>query len=91
MEESKDLLNGKKVKLTLFGLFDNVLTLVLSFKLNARRQGFSEKEIQTVLDECNKRDDEFIIETLLHYCEDEDEYDEEICDDGVKMNQRFVW
>ncbi len=69
----ENLLNGKKVKLTLVGLDGNAFMLMGKFSNTARRQGWSKEEIDKVMTECQSSDYDHLLATLMEHCEDEPE------------------
>jgi hypothetical protein len=64
---------NKKVKLTLVGLDGNAFILLGRFERVARRQGWSDAEIKTVIAECQSSDYNHLLCTLMDHCEDEEE------------------
>lgn len=63
---------NKKVKMHLVGLDDNAFFLMGAFKRKAERQGWSKKEIDSVLDECMKGDYNHLLVTLMEHTDDPD-------------------
>lgn len=70
----------KKVKLKLVGLDGNAFNLMGHFQFAARKQGWTQEEIEAVLEECTKSDYNHLVATLANNCvepkEDEEDYDE---------------
>ena len=58
---------NKKVKLKLVGLDGNAFFLMGTFRKQAKKEGWSEKEIEQVLTECKSGDYNHLIVTLLNY------------------------
>tara|TARA_B110000503_G_C7165715_1_gene421829 strand:- start:4247 stop:4498 length:252 start_codon:yes stop_codon:yes gene_type:complete len=79
----------KKIKLDLVGLNGNAFALMGAFQKQARREGWTQDEIKTVLDKCTSGDYNNLIVTLWDHCEsdekeyDFEDYDNEVYDDGV--------
>lgn len=67
----------KKVKLTLVGLDGNAFALMGAFQRQARREKWTSKEINEVLDECMSGDYNHLLRTLAEHCEDENCEDED--------------
>ena len=55
----------KKVKLDLEGLDGNAFSLMGAFRKAARKQGFKQEEIDTVLTTCQERDYNHLLQTLI--------------------------
>lgn len=68
---------NKTVKLTLVGLNGNTFNLMGAFRKAARRQGWTENEINKVLDECKSGDYDHLLVTLMNHCEDGDGNEED--------------
>jgi len=65
---------NKKVSMTLVGLDGNAFSLMATFRKNALKQGWSEEEVNTVLNECMSGDYDHLLQTLIAYTtEDENE------------------
>ena len=71
----------KKVNLELVGLDGNAFSLMGAFQKQARREGWTKEEIESVLDDARSSDYNHLLQVLVSYCEtpeDEDSYwDEE--------------
>jgi hypothetical protein len=70
----------KKVTLTLVGLNGNAFALMGAFSNQAKREGWTKEEIDSVLNEATSGDYNHLLATLMAHCEDasEDEnYDED--------------
>ena len=63
----------KKVNLTLVGQDGNAFNLMGLFQRQARREGWTKEEIDCVLDECRTGDYDHLLQTLIGYCEEQDE------------------
>lgn len=59
----------KKIKLELVGLDGNAFSLMGAFSREARRQGWTKEEIDTVLTECTAGDYDHLLQTLISYTE----------------------
>jgi hypothetical protein len=62
----------KKIKLTLVGLDGNAFFLMGAFQKQARKEGWSQEEINAVFDECKKGDYDHLLQTLIEHCEDDE-------------------
>lgn len=69
----ENLVNGKTVQMNLVGLDGNAFFLMGAFSRNARRQGWTKEEIDTVLDECKSSSYDNLICTLVAHTEEVDE------------------
>ena len=76
-----NLLDGKKVKLTLVGLDGNAFSLMGAFSKAARREGWSKEEIKTVMNACQSGDYDNLISVLMDHCDEDDEEEEGEYDD----------
>jgi len=79
----------KKVNLELVGLDGNAFSLMGAFQKQARREGWTKEEIQSVLDECKSSDYNHLLCVLMDHCETpEDENDgEDYVDRFPKRNR----
>ena len=69
-----NLLDGKTVQMNLVGLDGNAFSLMGAFSSNARRQGWTKQEIDTVINECMLGDYNNLISVLVAHTEEvEDE------------------
>lgn len=59
----------KKVKLELVGLDGNAFSLMGAFQRAARKQGWNQEEIKTVLDDCQSGDYNHLVAVLASNCE----------------------
>ena len=76
------VLPDKKVKLHLVGLDGNAFALMAAFAGQARREGWSKEEVDSVLELCQQGDYNQLLCTLMEVCEDPDvEEDTEDDDD----------
>ncbi len=55
----------KKIKLKLVGLDGNAFALMGAFKNRARREKWTDEEIDKVLDECQSGDYDHLLQTLM--------------------------
>lgn len=67
---------NKTINLSLVGLDGNAFSLMGAFQRQARREGWTQEEIKTVLDECMSGDYDHLLVTLMQHCEAND--DEEL-------------
>ena len=58
---------NKTVELDLVGLDGNAFALMGAFQHAARQQGWTHKEIYTVLAECQRGDYDHMLQTLMKY------------------------
>jgi len=63
----------KKIKLELVGLDGNAFSLMGAFRKQARREGWTQPEIDGVLNECMSGDYNHLLCTLMGVCESPDE------------------
>jgi sugar diacid utilization regulator len=68
---------NKKVQLTLVGLDGNAFSLMGAFRNQARKEGWTKEEIDEVLKECTSSDYDHLLQTLIKYCDDDGDYEEE--------------
>lgn len=61
-----------KVKMQLDGLDGNAFALMGAFSRNARRQGWTRDEIDTVLTECRSGDYDHLLCTLMDNIDDDE-------------------
>ena len=59
----------KKVNLDLVGVDGNAYVIMASFKRQATKEGWSTKEIELVLEEAQSKDYNYLLSTILDYCE----------------------
>ena len=59
----------KKVKLKLIGCDSNAFALMGAFQKQARKENWTQIEINEVLDECKQGDYNHLLQTLMKYCE----------------------
>jgi len=62
-----NLVGGKKVELDLTGLDGNAFSLMGHFRRQAKREGWTDKEIHTVLQEAQTGDYNHLIVVLLDH------------------------
>ncbi len=67
---------NKTVNLELVGKNGNAFFLMAVFQKQARREGWSEEEIQTVLTEAKSDDYNHLLNTLADYCQPKHPEDE---------------
>ena len=68
-----NLLDGKTVQMNLVGLDGNAFSLIGAFSSNARRQGWTKQEIDTVINECMLGDYDNLISVLVAHTEEVDD------------------
>jgi hypothetical protein len=61
---------NKKISLNLIGLDGNAFALMGAFQRQARKEGWTKEEINTVLEECQHGDYNHLLVTLIEHCED---------------------
>lgn len=66
---------GKTVNLELVGVDGNAFALMGLFRKQARREGWSSEEIDSVLNEAMDGDYDHLLATIMTYCEPTDEED----------------
>ena len=67
----------KKVKLELIGLNGNAYSLVGAFQRAARRQGWEQEQIKSVLDDCMSGDYDHLLQVLMKNTEPPQSEDDE--------------
>lgn len=65
----ENLVGGKTVKMQLVGLDGNAFSLMGNFSREARRQGWTKEEIDTVIKECTSGDYDHLLCTLINHTE----------------------
>lgn len=60
----------KKIKLCLVGLDGNAFALLNAFRRQAEREGWTQQEIDAVLDRATEGDYGHLLRTLIAHCED---------------------
>ena len=58
---------NKQIDLELVGLDGNAFALMGAFSKQAKREGWTEEEIKSVLDECKKGDYNHLLQTLIKH------------------------
>lgn len=66
---------NKKVTLNLVGQDGNAFSLMGVFSRQARREGWTKEEIDSVIKECTSGDYDHLLATLIDHCESTDEED----------------
>lgn len=61
----------KKVTLSLLGLDGNAFSLMGAFSKQAKRENWTQEEIDKVLDEAKSSDYDHLVGTLLNHCKSE--------------------
>lgn len=59
----------KKIKLDLVGLDSNAFSLMGAFSRQARKEGWTKEEIETVITKCQSGDYDTLLCTLMDYCD----------------------
>ena len=57
----------KKINLDLSNIDGNAFSIMGTFSKQAKRENWSEKEIQFVLDEAKKNDYDHLLQTIMNY------------------------
>lgn len=65
--------SNKKVNLCLDGLDGNAFSIMGAFSRQARREGWTTEEVDTVLEEAQKSDYNHLLATILDHCKDEED------------------
>jgi len=60
---------NKKVKLCLVGLDGNAHSILGAFRRQAKREGWTDDEIATILEEAKIKDYNHLISVILDHCE----------------------
>lgn len=68
---------GKTLNLELVGVDGNAYAIMGVFRRQARREGWSEQEIETVIEEAMSGDYNHLLSTIMTYCEPKDEEEQE--------------
>lgn len=68
---------GKTLNLELVGVDGNAYAIMGLFRRQARREGWSEQEIETVIEEAMSGDYNHLLSTIMTYCEPKDEEEQE--------------
>jgi hypothetical protein len=68
---------GKTVNLELIGVDGNAYAIMGVFSRQARREGWSQDEIDQVLEEAQSGDYDQLLSTIMTYCEPQDEEEQE--------------
>lgn len=69
---------NKTINLDLVGINGNAYAIMGAFQRQARREGWTQEEINTVLDEAKSSDYNHLLATISNHCEplNEDDYDD---------------
>lgn len=68
---------GKTVNLELVGVDGNAFAILGVFRRQARKEGWSGQEIETVIEEAMDGDYDHLLATIMTYCEPKDEQEQE--------------
>lgn len=68
---------GKTLNLELVDVDGNAYAIMGVFRHQARREGWSEQEIETVIEEAMSGDYNHLLSTIMTYCEPKDEEEQE--------------
>lgn len=68
---------GKTVNLELVGVDGNAYAVMGVFSRQARREGWTQEEIDSVLEEAQSGDYDHLLSTIMTYCEPQDEDEQE--------------
>ena len=64
---------GKTLNLELVGVDGNAYAVMGVFSRQARREGWTQEEIDSVLEEAQSGDYDHLLSTIMTYCEPQDE------------------
>ncbi len=67
---------GKTINLELTGIDGNAYAIMGTFSRQARREGWTEQEIELVLEEAKSGNYDHLLSTIMVYCEPKDKEDE---------------
>lgn len=68
---------GKTLNLELVGVDGNAYAVMGVFSRQARREGWTQEEIDLVLEEAQSGDYDHLLSTIMTYCEPKDEDEQE--------------
>lgn len=68
---------GKTLNLELVGVDGNAYAVMGVFSRQARREGWTQEEIDSVLEEAQSGDYDHLLSTIMTYCEPQDEEEPE--------------
>ncbi len=68
---------GKTVNLELIGVDGNAYAIMGLFSRQARREGWTQDEIDLVLEEAKSGDYNHLLSTIMIYCEPQDQQEDE--------------
>ena len=68
---------GKTLNLELVGVDGNAYAVMGVFSRQARREGWTQEEIDSVLEEAQSGDYDHLLSTIMTYCEPQDEEEQE--------------
>lgn len=60
---------NKTVNLDLVGVDGNAYVLLATFKRQAKKENWSEQEIELVMEEAQSKDYDYLLSTILTHCE----------------------
>lgn len=63
-------LAGKKVRLSLIGINGNAFAILGAFTRQAKRDGWTQEEIEAVMDEARSSDYNHLLSTIAGFCDD---------------------
>lgn len=67
---------GKTIDLELVGVDGNAFAIMGVFRRQARKEGWSSQEIETVIEEAMSGDYDHLLATIMTYCEPKDEQED---------------
>lgn len=67
---------GKTINLELVGLSGNAFAVMGEFSRQARLEGWTQEEIDTVLEEAKSGDYDHLLSTIMIYCDPQDGEDQ---------------
>ena len=74
-------MTDKKITLSLSGLDGNAFFLMAAFSRQARREGWTQEEIDTVINDAKSGDYNHLLQVLIAHCDSPDYDDDEEDDD----------
>lgn len=92
---------NKKINLQLVGIDGNAFSIMGTFQKQAKREGWSNEEIDKVLNEATSGDYNHLLATIMDHCEtdsiwgdddeelDDDEYDDDEYDFDIETDKRY--
>lgn len=84
----KENTEHKKINLNLVGIDGNAFAIMGAFQKQAKREDWTQEEINTVLDEAKSGDYDNLLQTIMKYCDDScrDDDNENVEDECPECN-----